>query len=105
MKPAVRSTLWSVSAGFRARYLAAIGAMAVGTVFLLLVPYVIQHMLDAVARGEAPLWRVLIPGAALIVALNAVHGFFTYVRGRWAAAASDSAASRCRPNCRRANPW
>jgi ATP-binding cassette subfamily B protein len=82
-------TLWAITAGQRLRYTAAIVAMAVGTVFLLLVPYILKLALDAITGGEARLWGVLIPAAAAIVACNALHGFFVYLRGRWAAEASE----------------
>lgn len=82
-------TLWAITAGQRLRYVAAIAAMALGTVFLLLVPYDLKLALDALTTGDAGLWRVLLPAAAAIVACNALHGFFTYLRGRWAAQASE----------------
>lgn len=89
-------TLWSLTAGQRGRYAAAIGAMAIGTVFLLLVPYVLQQTLDALTSGTASLAETLIPAALCIVAFHAVHGFFTYVRGRWAAQASEGIVRRLR---------
>ncbi len=78
------------------RYAAAIAAMAVGTIFLLLVPYVLKIALDAIADGTATMWQVLLPAALAIVAFNAVHGFFTYLRGRWAAQASEGIVRRLR---------
>lgn len=84
-----RRTLWSLTAGQRARYAAAIAAMAVGTVFLLLVPYILKLSLDALASGQAGLTETLVPAALGIVGFNALHGFFTYLRGRWAAQASE----------------
>ena len=89
-------TLWILSSGFRTRYAAAIGAMAVGTVFLLLVPYAIQQTLDALSRGEASVVRTLVPAGLAIVAFNALHGYFTFLRGRWAAEASESIVRRLR---------
>lgn len=88
--------MWDWTAGQRARYVAAIAAMAVGTVFLLLVPYVLQHALDALARGEATVAETLIPAALAIVSFNLLHGFFTYLRGRWAAQASEGIVFRLR---------
>ncbi|MEX2287832.1 MAG: ABC transporter ATP-binding protein [Planctomycetaceae bacterium] len=96
MKADARRTLWAVTAGYRARYTAAIVAMAVGTVFLLLVPYIMQRALDAVAGGEASALTTLIRAAVGIVAFHAVHGFFTYLRGRWAAEASEGIVRRLR---------
>lgn len=63
--------------------------MAVATVFLLLVPYILKLTLDALASGQAGLTEILIPAALGIIGFNALHGFFTYLRGRWAAEASE----------------
>lgn len=63
--------------------------MAVGTVFLLLVPYIIKRTLDALLAGDADAVSLLVPAAVAIVGFNALHGFFTYLRGRWAAEASE----------------
>ena len=71
-------------------------AMAVGTVFLLLVPFILKITLDALSRGDAGLWETLIPAALAIVGFNALHGFFTYVRGRWAAQASEGIVRQLR---------
>ena len=88
--------LWALTAGQRARYAAAIVAMGVGTVFLLLVPYVLKSALDALSNANASLVRTLVPAALAIVGFNALHGLFTYVRGRWAAEASEGIARRLR---------
>jgi ATP-binding cassette subfamily B protein len=89
-------TLWDLTTGQRARYAAAIVAMAVGTVFLLLVPYIIAQTLDALATGDAGLTETLIPAAIGILCFNVLHGFFTYLRGRWSAQASESIVRRLR---------
>ncbi len=70
--------------------------MAVGTVFLLLVPLVLKITLDALREGTASFGGTLVPAAAAIVAFNALHGFFTYLRGRWAAEASEGIVRRLR---------
>ncbi len=87
-------TLWAITAGERLRYAAAIVAMGLGTVFLLLVPYVLQHALDSLGKssaGQSPgdVTRTLLVAAAAIIICNALHGFFTYIRGKWAAEASE----------------
>lgn len=89
MPASADSTLWALTSGHRRRYAAAIIAMAVGTVFLLLVPYIIKRTLDALLTGDADAVSLLVPAAVGIVGCNALHGFFTYVRGRWAAEASE----------------
>jgi len=90
------TTLWALTSGQRGRYVAAIAAMAVGTVFLLLVPSIIQRTLDALMAGDADAAGILIPAALGIVAFNAIHGFFTYLRGRWAAQASEGIIANLR---------
>lgn len=96
MQKSAKRTLWELTAGQRMRYAAAIGAMAVGTVFLLLVPYVLQRTLDKIGAGEAGLASTLIPAGIAIVVAHALHGFFTYLRGRWAAAASEGIVRQLR---------
>ena len=88
--------LWGLTAGWRRRYAAAIAAMGVGTVFLLGVPYVLKSTLDALGRPQATLAGTLVPAALAIVGCNALHGLFTYLRGRWAAQASEGIARRLR---------
>ena len=63
--------------------------MAVATLFLLLVPYVLKIALDGLASGQAELTSTVIPAALAVVGLNALHGLFTYQRGRLAAEASE----------------
>jgi ATP-binding cassette subfamily B protein len=92
-----RATLWALTAGHRTRYAAAIVAMGLGTIFLLLVPYVLQRALDALGQTgddstQTVMWtttRTLVLSAIAIVAFNALHGLFTYVRGKWASEASE----------------
>ena len=97
--PRGRGTLWALTAGQRVRYAAAIVAMGVGTVFLLLVPYVLQNALDALGRrenGRANRRGRWCSSALAIVGFNALHGLFTYVRGKWAAEASEGIVRRLR---------
>ncbi|MDA1050653.1 MAG: ABC transporter ATP-binding protein [Planctomycetota bacterium] len=96
MQKSAKRTLWELTAGQRTRYAAAIGAMAVGTVFLLLVAYVLQRALDTLATGEASLADTLIPAGVAIVAAHALNGLFTYLRGRWAAQASEGIVRQLR---------
>ena len=96
LPPSPGRTLWALSSGQRGRYAAAVAAMAVGTVFLLLVPYVLKQTLDTLIAGRSGMAETLIPAAAAIVLFNALHGFFTYLRGRWAAEASEGIARRIR---------
>jgi ATP-binding cassette, subfamily B, bacterial len=91
-----RETLWALTAGERRRYAKAIAAMGVGTVFLLLVPYILKLALDALSRDQASLARAIVPAALAIVACDALHGWFTYLRGKWAAEASEGIVRRLR---------
>ena len=77
-------------------YAIAIAAMAVGTTSLMLVPYALKYALDALADHTATVRGTLIPAAVAIVGLHAVYGFFTYLRGRWAAEASEGIVRRLR---------
>ncbi|MCA9177735.1 MAG: ABC transporter ATP-binding protein [Planctomycetales bacterium] len=95
-------SLWSLTRGQRGRYVAAIVAMACGTMFALGVPYVLKEALDALStateQGDADVdpWRVLIGSAIAIVALHLFDGAFTYLRGRWAAEASEGVTRELR---------
>ncbi|MBC8354805.1 MAG: ABC transporter ATP-binding protein [Planctomycetes bacterium] len=70
--------------------------MAVGTVFLLVVPYVLQRTLDTITTGQADWSDTLVPAGIAIVVAHALHGFFTYLRGRWAAEASEGLVRQLR---------
>jgi ATP-binding cassette subfamily B protein len=89
-------TVWALTQGQRHRYAAAVAAMATGTVFLLLVPYVLKFALDEIASGDANLIRTLVLAASAIVGFNALDGFCTYLRGRLAAQASEGTVRRLR---------
>jgi ATP-binding cassette subfamily B protein len=70
--------------------------MAAGTICLLIVPYILKNALDALTSDDASLTQTLVPAALAIVGCNALHGLFTYARGRWAAEASEGIARRLR---------
>jgi ATP-binding cassette subfamily B protein len=89
-------TLWALTAGQRARYAAAIAAMGVGTIFLLLVPFVLKTALDTLVGGRVSWASTLLPAALAIVGLNSLHGLLTYLRGKWAAEASEGIVRRLR---------
>ncbi|WP_145204531.1 ABC transporter ATP-binding protein [Thalassoglobus polymorphus] len=91
-----KNELWSLTKGHRLRYSAAILSMAVGTVFLLLVPYLFKQALDGLAEEGASVTGTLVPIALLVVLLNVLNGFFTFVRGKWAAEASEGIVQRLR---------
>jgi ATP-binding cassette subfamily B protein len=80
----------------RARYLTAIAAMAIGNVFLLLVPLLMKYALDALDRSDLSSWTAILPYALGIVLFQSFHGFFTYLRGRWSAEASEGIVRKLR---------
>ena len=93
--------------GQRLRYLAAIVALAVATLAGFGPPYVIRATIDGVIAGQtpdAPAWvldwieaaggasalaKYLWVGAAAILGLTGLSGLFSYLKGRWAAKASE----------------
>jgi ATP-binding cassette subfamily B protein len=111
LKASEKRTLWDLTKGQRARYVVAIAAMAVGTVFLLFVPVLLKFALDSLASGEATFGGNVVDAFGIarddvmgllflagggIVACYALHGFFTYLRGKWAAEASEGIVRKLR---------
>jgi ATP-binding cassette subfamily B protein len=95
-RPRATDTLWSLTSGQRAQYAAAIAAMGIGTVFLLAVPYVLKYALDSLSQTDASIWHTIVPAALTIIVFNALHGIFTYLRGKWSAEASEGIVRRLR---------
>lgn len=83
-------TLRDLVAKQKKKYVLATVAMAIGTFALLCVPYVFKVTLDLLTAGKADFTTVLLPSALIIISLNCLHGFFTYLRGKWTAEASES---------------
>lgn len=107
MKHKRMGTLWRLTRGHRRRYGAAILAMGVSHVFLFAWPMVSRTAIDGIVDGRfAASSRlgglllglagsddprtVLAWAAALVVASTAAAGVFLYLRGRWAAQASEA---------------
>ncbi|MFQ5653708.1 MAG: ABC transporter ATP-binding protein [Planctomycetota bacterium] len=106
--------IWRQMSGQRLRYGAAIGALVVASCFMYLVPLVPQVVIDGVLSGEEAspsrfvrgvvelaggrefLERHLWIAAVCVVALTAIVGLFTYLRGRWSAKASEEITRRVR---------
>lgn len=105
--------LWELGRGQRLRYGGAILAIGLSNVGFLLAPIVAGSALDALlgesAEGRMPAlaWLALAwPGDAVVgyllaaavagAALVALGSFFMYLRGRWAAVASETIAQRMR---------
>lgn len=70
--------------------------MAVGTIFLLSVPAIFKAALDGLSREGATLSKTLLPAAGLIIGLNVLNGVCIYLRGLWAAQASEGIVQQLR---------
>ena len=109
--------LWFITRGQRARYLAAVLAMGVSNLFMLSSPLVGMYALDALSAddleqgapglaetalavagvfGGTPVIAYLIVSALAGVLVTAFGGLFLYLRGRWAAMASEAIARKLR---------
>ena len=109
-----RKNLWALTRDQRLRYFAAIAVMGLASLCLFGSPLVAKYALDVIdgedmAKGiagltdlamaidpEEPLLAYLIVSALSIVLVTAIGGFFLYLRGRWAAIASESIIRRLR---------
>lgn len=106
-------SVWRLMKGSRARYAAAIGALAIASCFLYLAPLVPQAVIDGVLTDDAPRSAIVdttvgllggadylrdhlwVPALA-IVALTGLAGIFAYVRGRLSAQATEDIIVRLR---------
>ena len=106
--------LWRLTEGQRLRYAAAVVAIALANACMLGAPVVVGHALDVIKERDlafaiAPLaWFARAVGGAdrlvgylgvsavAAVLVTAVGALFMYLRGRWAAVASESLARRVR---------
>ena len=102
-------TLWDVTRGQRLRYGGAILAMALTNLFFFGAPLIGKFAIDVVAEqdmayGFEPLasWFAgdyagyLWASAGLSLLVTAIAGVFLYLRGRWAALASEAIVERLR---------
>jgi ATP-binding cassette, subfamily B, bacterial len=110
--------LWDVTRGQRARYVAAMVAMALANLCMFGAPLVAKYAIDVVVAKDVALgtpllvapaqwlqatfgsqnafaWYLLL-SAVLAVAVTGVGGAFQYVRGRWSAVASEAIVRRLR---------
>jgi ATP-binding cassette, subfamily B, bacterial len=107
--------LWTITEGQRLRYSMAILAMAFATLFLFAAPLIAKYAIDVVTEGDLGVGLPLLPAtwretdaaspaigaylwiSALLAALTtAVGGACQYLRGRWAAIASEGIVRRVR---------
>lgn len=100
------TTLWQLTRGQRLRYVGAIVAMALTGLFLFGAPMIGKYAIDVAASSdltagmpwlhadaastEAAIGRYLWLSAALTLLVTAIAGCFLYLRGRWAAIASEA---------------
>jgi ATP-binding cassette subfamily B protein len=83
--------LWDLTRGQRGRFASSTAAMAVGILLLYLSPQIVRRAIDGIVSGAVVRWR-LWGAAGLVVAVTALSGCFTYLKGRWAAFASETIA-------------
>jgi ATP-binding cassette subfamily B protein len=101
-----RSSLWQLTAGQRARFLAALVALFIGTALLYLPPQIVRAAIDGILDRGVAQPRIVVnalsaidatshPQRALVIAALAVFlstalgGVFMYLRGRWSTYASE----------------
>jgi ATP-binding cassette subfamily B protein len=100
--------------GHKRRYLSAILAVGLGTLFSLTTPLVLRMLIDSVIGNkplQLPQWlfsflewiggssllvRSLWIGGLLIVLLSVLQGIFLYLKGKWSAIAAESVAKSMR---------
>lgn len=114
MSTTLHSNLWALTRGYRHRFAAAVGAMALASLLLLSVPLIAKYALDVVmedglASGipflsglatvvapEHPLLGYLSLSGVLVVLVTLAAGVFHYCRGRLTATASEALIRRLR---------
>ncbi len=107
-------TIWSWTVGERRRYGAAVAAMVAGSAAMYLVPLVPQVVIDGVLAADpeaaSPVTQTIVEwvggrqrladhlwmAAAAMALFAAVAGTLAYLRGRWAAEASENIVRRLR---------
>ncbi len=118
MAHAKHDNLWAITAGQRARYFGAIVVMAFANVCMFGAPLIAKYAIDVVVAKDvslgapmlvAPsqwlehtfssqnafLWYLWL-SAGLAVAVTGIGGVFQFLRGRWAAIASEAIVRRLR---------
>lgn len=107
-------TLWRWTAGQRLRFAAGIAGMTLGILLLYLPPQIVRSAIDGyIDPAKRPVggqlflrWAVHLVGsrpaavlgilASAVVAVTALGGWFTYLKGRWAGIASEAITRRLR---------
>lgn len=106
------ASLWNIMAGARLRYGCAVAALIAASIFLYVVPLIVQATIDGVivrtddlAAPTRVVLRVidadsrsasLARAAGAILFIAAIAAVFTYLRGRWAALATETVIRRLR---------
>ncbi len=107
-------TLWGVTRGYRLRYGGAILAMVGASLLMFAAPLFGKYAIDVAVAGDAsqglrlltwdsiwalpeePIYRYLALSAIATVLATALGGVFHYLRGRWAALASEGIVRQLR---------
>ncbi|HEV8608196.1 MAG TPA: ABC transporter ATP-binding protein [Tepidisphaeraceae bacterium] len=107
-------SLWDLTAGQRSRYLAAAVAMSIGIFILYLSPLIVRTAIDGLI-GRQPVdssqrffirilesiahdrvrWAIFLAGLCVIT-VTFIAGGFTYLKGKWAAIASEEIVRQLR---------
>lgn len=114
MANTLHNNLWALTRGYRHRFAAAVGAMALASLLLLSVPLIAKYALDVVMQDglasgipllsrlavgiapEHPLLGYLSASGVLVVLVTLGAGVFHYLRGRLTATASEALIRRLR---------
>jgi ATP-binding cassette, subfamily B, bacterial len=114
VKQEQQKNLWTITGGQRLRYAMAIVAMAVATLFMFVAPLIAKYAIDVITAGDLQAGLPLLPqawrndadggsvagylwlSALLAFIATAFGGLFQYLRGRWAAIASEDIVRRVR---------
>ena len=109
------ASLWQLTRGQRGMFLAALGALFVGTLLMYVAPQIVRisidGILDSSKRAQQPPFvrsiltsigadahphRALMLAACVIFALTSLGGVFMYLRDRWSSYASEQIARNLR---------
>src|SRR5688500_14709812 len=106
------SSLWHLTRGQRLRYLAAPVAMCIGIAILYLSPLIVRATIDGLIGGQpvdatqrlfvnsirsiATDRLALLVAGLSIIAVTFIAGAFTYLKGKWAAIASEQITRQLR---------
>jgi ATP-binding cassette subfamily B protein len=91
--------LWRLTKGQRPLYAASIAVMGIGILLLYLSPQIVRETIDGVIKpktADGDIGPTLALAGLAVIAVTLLSGFFTYLKGRWSAFASESIARTLR---------